>query len=257
MIDWKDLTNDHDWSALWKPKNTIFWYFVFVLKLLKAKNCWWRQKMTIQPIKEMEILKNMNIHIGPRHCPWELQDGKGRLKTRRCVSPQISSFALAMTSNALSALAKKLRMEDIRKVVCSNPAKVIARSTWMANVCQQIRLVHLMVLQLQVLLQDGRLKTRRCVWPQMARFALALTSNALSALALALTESHTERIVCSEPAKMIARSNWMANVCQQIRLVHLEEFLHEIFNLALNCNCLNCQCQCKTVQGFVLCCMRE
>ena len=80
----------------------------------------------------------------------------------------------------------------------------------------------------------------------MARFALALRSNALSALALALTESHTEKIVCSEPAKVIARSSWMANVCQQIRLVHLEEFLHEIFNLALNCNCLNANArQCK------------
>ena len=80
----------------------------------------------------------------------------------------------------------------------------------------------------------------------MARFALALKSNALSALALALTESHTKKIVCSEPAKVIARSSWMANVCQQIRLVHLEEFLHEIFNLALNCNCLNANArQCK------------
>ena len=122
--------------------------------------------MTIQHIKDMDILMNMNMipiipRFGPR--PRGLQDGKERLKTRRCVSPQISNFVLAMTSNALSALAKKLRMEDIRKVVCSNPAKVIARSTWMANVCQQIRLVHLMVLQLQVLLQDGRLKTRRCV----------------------------------------------------------------------------------------------
>ena len=243
LIDWKDMTIDHEWPALLKPKNTIFWSFVFVLKLLKAKNCWWRQKMTIQPIKDMDLLKNMIPII---YGPWGLQDGKGRLKTRRCVSPQISSFALAMTSNALSALAKKLRM-DIRKVVCSNPAKVIARSTWMANVCQQIRLVHLMILQLQVLLlQDERLKTRRCVWPQMARFALALRSNALSALALALTESHTKKIVCSEPAKVIARSSWMANVCQQIRLVHLEEFLHEIFNLALNCNCLNANArQCK------------
>ena len=79
----------------------------------------------------------------------------------------------------------------------------------------------------------------------MARFALALRSNALCALALALA-SHTKKDVCSEPAKVIARSSWMANVCQQIRLVHLEEFLHEIFNLALNCNCLNANArQCK------------
>ena len=85
--------------------------------MLRAKNYWWRRKI-------LKILKNMNIipmiPLFPRHGLRGLREEKERLRTGHRVPCEMARedlrLAQAWPSNALSAVATKLRKENIRKL---------------------------------------------------------------------------------------------------------------------------------------------